>query len=671
MNKNYLKYIVVILLGIFFASYLLFKIPLPVAQDLARQIQNGQDVLAGHFDVLTKNFYSYTEPNQPFANHHWFYGVIAYLLHITIGFSGIVILKTILFLLLFWLLFVIVKHRVNFWLFAFFSIPAMVMFLGRADFRPELFSYLFIAIWIYTLLYLEKKPQSNNAYWLIFLELLWVNIHLYFPVGILLTTGFLLERIILKYKTGFYDETTKKLSIILGGSIVAMFINPFGLGGVVHSLSVNTSSNFPIYSSELGSLANVFKYSPRIDSVGALPFQLMIIALALSFVAVIINRIRSKKPILENHILFFFVASVATAFLGYSIIRALPLFAIIFVLAMTNNIQELFELLQIWAKKFFAHMYNSVAFGMVLFFIIIPLIYLTFFARYVLSPYNYFGIGVTPNAERSAQFFKDNNIKGPIFNDTDVGSYLIYHFFPEEKVFTDNRFGDAYSASFFRTIYNPMIKDEDRWKEALAKYDFNVIFFYQYDGGEEVRNFLFRRFYDPEWVLVYTDNYNVIFVRNNSLNQEVIQKYGITLENMTQKLAFLTESDDPEDHLAAADIYGLFGQVHWAMDQYLRFLSEVPTRGKVWLALGRMELNRGDQQNANPYRGAIYLEQAIAHKWITPESLSYLALAYYRTGQVDRAKEMVRWELRLDPESTDAHRWLGVFAEYDAQKERQ
>src|SRR5438552_2078984 len=83
---------------IFYGSLITFKIPLPAGEDLPRQMQNGRDILQGHFDVLTKNVYSYTEPDHYFANHHWLYGLVVYPLYELVGWGGMVIFKVILIL---------------------------------------------------------------------------------------------------------------------------------------------------------------------------------------------------------------------------------------------------------------------------------------------------------------------------------------------------------------------------------------------------------------------------------------------------------------------------------------------------------------------------------------------------------------------------------------------
>src|SRR5437764_346529 len=115
-HSRLVKSLVFILLLIFYGSYLANKIALPAAEDLPRQMENGKNILAGQFDVLTKNVYSYTEPNQHFANHHWLYGVFAYLLHQALGFNGMVIFKIIFILVTFALLFYLVIKKADFWL---------------------------------------------------------------------------------------------------------------------------------------------------------------------------------------------------------------------------------------------------------------------------------------------------------------------------------------------------------------------------------------------------------------------------------------------------------------------------------------------------------------------------------------------------------------------------
>src|SRR3989344_6310350 len=110
---RYIKLTVFILLLAFYASFLVHQIALPVGDALPRLIKNGEMVFQNP-DILTKNVYSYTEPDQPFANHHWLSGVVFYLLDQAVGFSGLIIFKTLVLLAYFSLLFVTARKKADF-----------------------------------------------------------------------------------------------------------------------------------------------------------------------------------------------------------------------------------------------------------------------------------------------------------------------------------------------------------------------------------------------------------------------------------------------------------------------------------------------------------------------------------------------------------------------------
>lgn len=101
------------------------------------------------------------------------------------------------------------------------------------------------------------------------------------------------------------------------------------------------------------------------------------------------------------------------------------------------------------------------------------------------------------NNNASAEFFKKENVQGPVFNNYDIGSYLIYYLFPQERVFVDNR-PESYPASFFKEIYIPMQEKE---------YNFNAIFFSHCDYTPWGQKFLINRLNDKDWVPVFADQF--------------------------------------------------------------------------------------------------------------------------------------------------------------------
>ena len=118
---------------------------------------------------------------------------------------------------------------------------------------------------------------------------------------------------------------------------------------------------------------------------------------------------------------------------------------------------------------------------------------------------------------------------GPIFNDYDIGGYLLFHLFPKEKVFIDNR-PEVYPADFFEKTYIPMQEDETIWEENQQKYGFNAIFFSINDATPWAQKFLIERVKDNEWAPVFVDNYAIIFVKRTEANKGIIEKFEIPKE---------------------------------------------------------------------------------------------------------------------------------------------
>jgi hypothetical protein len=676
VHSKPLKILVFGLLLVFYGSFLVSESSLPGAMDLPREISNGQMVLHGQFDVLTRNVYSYTEPNQPFPNHHWLSGVAFYLSRTAVGWSGLGVLKVILLLLTFSLLFHVALKRAGFWWVALFSVPAIFILTERTELRPEVFSYLFVAGFLWVLTDAQAHPEKNRVFWLIPLELAWANMHIFFPIGIMMTGGFLVEKLIRGDQQLKTKLLTKKLVWVLASLVAVVFVNPYGLKALFLNMrEFNMAHDFPITSAEVTPLNETIRSGVNIPATAYKPAAAV---LALSFVAVFMLRSKRKsaaasasraagdktagggQPVLPNNFIFYLLGAAGSFAVGFKIIRGLPLFGLMFLPAISDNYPEIWSALKrklkrIW-PEFETYLGPVWAGGFIL---LLTGLILT-------MPPEQPGLGLTSTSESSALFFKQNGLKGPIFNDTDIGSYLIYELYPQEKVFSDNRFGDAYSRSFFADIYIPIIRDEDKWRPALEKYKFNALFLNHYDELEGFRGFMFKRIYDPAWAWVYADQTVIILVRNTPENQEVIKNFRITPDNFVQRLKPLSDSKDAKDQLAAADLFNLAGRTDLSVPAYLKYVSKWPSNGKVWFVMGKTELTIVEESKRNPYLAAIYLERAIKEGWRTWQTYSFLAMAYFRTDQIERAKAAVKEEARLSPKNEDLEAWdkvLGAVAE--------
>ena len=69
-------------------------------------------------------------------------------------------------------------------------------------------------------------------------------------------------------------------------------------------------------------------------------------------------------------------------------------------------------------------------------------------AYFVSSNRGRVGIGLEEANSAAAEFFRKEKIQGPIFNNFDVAGYLVYHLYPDHRVFVDNR-PEAYPCGLF------------------------------------------------------------------------------------------------------------------------------------------------------------------------------------------------------------------------------
>jgi hypothetical protein len=138
-----------------------------------------------------------------------------------------------------------------------------------------------------------------------------------------------------------------------------------------------------------------------------------------------------------------------------------------------------------------------------------------------------FGVGLEAGVNDPAVFFQKEKIKGPVFNNYDIGSYLVYHLYPA-KVFVENR-PEAYPASFFKETLIPMQANDEEWKQKDKVYGFNAIFFGHRDNTPWGQAFLRARLTDANWAPVFFSPNAIIFLKRNPANKPLIQKYELKL----------------------------------------------------------------------------------------------------------------------------------------------
>lgn len=500
MSKRYLRFVLYIFLVGYFSLFFLRYINL-VTADLGRHITNGKVFLEQKI-VISDNFYSYTQPDFPVVTHHWLSGVAFYLVHSLAGFSGLSLFYILISGLTVFVFFKIAEGKSNLPIALFAALLMIPLLSDRKEIRPEGFSYLLMGLYYYLLSLSVRKKLSFKVLFplLLVLQILWVNLHLFFFFGLCIVGVFWLWEAVKKW---FYKKSNffKELSALLVSLVLVSLLNPYGVQGLLEPLNILKEYGYMIVENQ-----SVFFMQKRSPDFVYFFFELMALATLIVTIHVLVARKLARYAVSLILAWVFLV-------LGFRAIRGMQIFGMFFV-----------PLAASYLHTHYGDLRNKFVWPAVL------LVAITLIPGHVFS-FNKpgAGVGLVDGINGSAEFFKQNDLKGPIFNNYDIGGYLIYHFYGQEPVFVDNR-PEAYSVDFFTDLYGPMQDKDDVWREALAKYDFNVIYFYRRDRTQFAQPFLIKRIEDLEWVPVYVDDYVLVLVRNMEENRDVIEKHEIPQE---------------------------------------------------------------------------------------------------------------------------------------------
>ena len=155
IKTGFKSYVLLAIVFAFVSSFFFQKVQF-VTADLGRFIQNGA-VFFETGEVLQNNYYSYTEPNWKFSNHHWGIGVLYFMVHKISDFEGLHLFNVLLMILA---LFLFLRHwfaRIPMAILVTALLLCMPLINWRVEVRPEFLSYFFLSIVYYNLLYVIHK----------------------------------------------------------------------------------------------------------------------------------------------------------------------------------------------------------------------------------------------------------------------------------------------------------------------------------------------------------------------------------------------------------------------------------------------------------------------------------------------------------------------------------
>ncbi|MFA5926142.1 MAG: hypothetical protein WC831_04360 [Parcubacteria group bacterium] len=506
--------ILLIWLGVFMAN----KVDLATA-DLGRHLENGKWLVGNHFNLFEKNspvhenFYSYTNSDFPVVNHHWGSGVLFYFIYKLFGFTGLSLFYIIFSLAIFAMFFQIARQKSNFTAAALLSLLLIPLMAERGEIRPEIFSYFFAGVFFWALLsWQEKKLATSRLFALPILMILWVNLHVYFFAGLFIIGVFWLSGIGQLIFSKLSDEEfsekargVKSLTIVLFLSALGSLINPFGIKGLLYPFQIFKNYGYTIVENKSVS----FVESYGIVNSNFFLIKVVLIFLLLSFVLLFFA---DRKKISFSSLVF----AVFFGTMGWLAIRNLTLLGFFALPVLAENISGIFSLKE---KERNPAQEDGLSVLYIFIFVFAAIVSYQFISLHSTDR----GIGLLPENEKAAEFFRKENIKGPVFNNYDIGGYLIWNLYPQEKVFVDNR-PEAYPDSFFSEVYKPMQDDPAVFEKIDKEYDFNAIFFYRNDITPWGVNFQKAISKNSQWKKAYEDDFASIYIKRDGNNKPLIEQ---------------------------------------------------------------------------------------------------------------------------------------------------
>lgn len=494
IKKNFLNILLSLsVFGLLLAGY--FRYITAYTQDLGRHLLTGKMILET-FSVPSVNLFSYTNTSFPFTNHHALAEVIIYIVFSLFGNNGLQILTLLLVFLAFGFLYFYAARRYSYIAASVVSFLYLGILFERTDIRPELFSFLFLSLFM-LILFKNREKFTKLVYLLPLLSFVWVNTHIYFFVGIVILVLFLIDAFFQK------KESFKKLSIVLGLCFLATTLNPHFIEGAIYPLKVFENYGYSIEENQ-----TIF----LLESLGFEKTSVTYLKIAVFFLFLtLILNFRKKRAI-------DWLLAIVFTYAAFVAVRNLPLFVFATFIPFSKN---LFDISRNSASAI------SKRYSYALPVLILALILLFVFATVKTGARNDIGFGVAPGAERGVDFFQINNITGPIFNNFDIGSYLLYRLYPSEKVFIDGR-PEAYPVAFIQETYIPMQEDMNTFEKVDKKYNFQTIFFSHTDMTPWGQKFISEIVKNKDWKTVYLDETSIILLKDTKQNEMLIKKYSMS-----------------------------------------------------------------------------------------------------------------------------------------------
>jgi tetratricopeptide (TPR) repeat protein len=612
--------IYLVLLFFFFGSIFLLSLPSVWDFDIWFHIKSGE-IIASE-GIIYHDVFAFTTAGRQWSPYEWLFQAIVYFQKQFFGFESIKILTAFLSTAIVFFTFQIFRKIFNLNLF-FSLLISFLFFSSTIEFyspRPQIFAYLFFIINIFLILLYFFK--SKNLLWItIPISLCWANLHGSIFLDVLFFLGYAVVSLINYFiqKDKIWINKAKVFGIFTLITAVCSILPP--LGTLQYQLLIRFFEAREIIS----------RFISEWGPISVNPISFILLLLNILLIGALFFWTGIKQKVLKQSLW---------------ILPILPLVFSAF-LASRNAFFSYFALSLVlgWivANINFKSLSKKLKYALIVF---IGLI-LIFHVWMLFDKKREQNLGVTYYPEAAVNFIKNNNFQGNMFNEYGFGGYLLYHLYPEQKVYIDGR-TDLYLCcempDTLELAYKKNLPDEEYKKYLDILFEKNKI---SYVLMRTEKHVLLRKIAhilqnDPNWKLVFWDDWTMIFVKNDGKNDEIIKNFSAsaatpyerdpylpktetTAFEEYQKMASVADSSKSRNsigflflkqnkiaeaklefekaitlnplnespYMNLAEIYASEGDIIKAIELYQKAKGLAPDRGLIYIRIGQLFLKDG------------------------------------------------------------------------------
>lgn len=645
-------------------------------------LENGQ--------ITRTDPFSFTMAGRPWINVKWLYEIIIAGFEKLAGPEGVILLQAVVNVLIVHLLFRIAKAFANELkqpISDFAVCISALIFLALVEYRmagrPEMVSHLLSATYLY-ILWRNPKMQLNRVWWLILLQCLWANMHEGYPVGMVIIGasigGSLLAYIINRDKE--YLQQTGRGLIIFVAAGLAILLNPNTTQLWKQPFEIYRQVWANKYTTELYSIAD-----PAYWTIQAKAHVLVLVLVCAFWIArfIIGRKEKNNSVLLTPAVLGYLLLIPLFGYLSLDANRNIPFAQIVLFPSVVYMLGWVAEKLRLTNFKPYRVLAERAA-------VIFAVIGIAFYISIVSNAYykatdspNRYGahISMLHNPTGVSSFIKRNNLKGPVFSDYFVSSYLLWDLYPNFKSYIDLRDLDVFPVDFFDNYFE-MYNKPEMFDTLDQRYKFNYVVF----SNSQLPPLQQRLYWGQGYNLLYVDPVSSLYLKSTPENEDInrrpeLQKlfnwpepsedpaWAFALTKLLNPLSSY-EEEEGEDNIAVqgAKFYNHIESYPTAIKFLLPYMGSMTDNAEAYGILGKSYLGFANKLR-RPEEIEPKLDSALIFLNVAKDIDPNIATVYVSLADVNMmrsnfvaAKENYEEAIRLDSEKPMVYFYWGLSSYY-------